>query len=214
MTEEDAARRGDGGDARSDDVSDADQFGGNLHADRSGLERRAEDLFRYVLPKFEGDIERLVDQADEESAKDDLRARRLAETGGGGGPHLRLRGRRRHGAILGVGARLEDRGAGRALRIFEDAVLLHDECAAQRDHHKDAKQPAENSHEHDPRDLEVEAEDEDGRHRDAETAVCVMLFSRMVESRTPSLESPRKSASEMTATGIEALTVRPTFSTR
>ena len=48
----------------------------------------------------------------------------------------------------------------------------------------------------------------------AEPAVCVMLFSRMVASRTPTFDSPRNNASEMTATGIEALTVRPTLSTR
>ena len=48
----------------------------------------------------------------------------------------------------------------------------------------------------------------------AEPAVCVMLCSRIDESRTPTLDSPRKIASEMTATGIDALTVMPTFSTR
>jgi hypothetical protein len=48
----------------------------------------------------------------------------------------------------------------------------------------------------------------------AEPAVWVMLFSRIVASRTRTFESMRKSASEMTATGIEALTVRPTLSTR
>ncbi len=48
----------------------------------------------------------------------------------------------------------------------------------------------------------------------AEPAVCTMLFSRMVALRAPSFERMRKSVMEMTATGIEALTVRPTFSTR
>ena len=48
----------------------------------------------------------------------------------------------------------------------------------------------------------------------AEPAVCTMLFSRMVASRPPSFDSSRNSVIEMTATGIEALTVRPTFSTR
>jgi hypothetical protein len=48
----------------------------------------------------------------------------------------------------------------------------------------------------------------------AEPAVCTMLFSRMVALRPPILEKMRKSVMEMTATGIEALTVRPTFSTR
>ena len=48
----------------------------------------------------------------------------------------------------------------------------------------------------------------------AEPAVCTMLFSRIVASRPPNFESRRNSVIEMTATGIDALTVRPTFSTR
>ncbi len=45
-------------------------------------------------------------------------------------------------------------------------------------------------------------------------AVWTMLFSRIVASFTPNLEARRKSVIEMTATGIEALTVSPTFRTR
>ena len=49
----------------------------------------------------------------------------------------------------------------------------------------------------------------------AEPAVWAMLFSRIVASPVPNnLEASRNSVSEMTATGIDALTVRPTFSTR
>jgi hypothetical protein len=48
----------------------------------------------------------------------------------------------------------------------------------------------------------------------AEPAVCTMLFSRIVASRRPNFENSRKRVMEMTATGIEALTVNPTFSTR
>ena len=48
----------------------------------------------------------------------------------------------------------------------------------------------------------------------ADPAVCTMLFSSIVASRRPIFESTRKSVIEMTATGIEALTVRPTFNTR
>ena len=48
----------------------------------------------------------------------------------------------------------------------------------------------------------------------ADPAVCVMLFSRIVASRSPTFDSPRNMASEMTATGIDALTVKPTLSTR
>src|SRR6267154_1025597 len=41
-----------------------------------------------------------------------------------------------------------------------------------------------------------------------------MLFSRIVASRPPDLAQRRKRVSEITATGIEALTVMPTLSTR
>ena len=48
----------------------------------------------------------------------------------------------------------------------------------------------------------------------ADPAVWTMLCSRMVAGRTPRRASSRNSVREITATGIEALTVRPTFSTR
>ncbi len=48
----------------------------------------------------------------------------------------------------------------------------------------------------------------------AEPAVWAMLCSRMVASRPPILAHRRKSVTEITATGMEALTVRPTFSAR
>ena len=48
----------------------------------------------------------------------------------------------------------------------------------------------------------------------AEPAVCVMLFSRMVESLAPNLLNNRNKVIAMTDTGIDALTVKPTFSTR
>ena len=48
----------------------------------------------------------------------------------------------------------------------------------------------------------------------ADPAVWTMLFSRIVASRPPAFDHSRKSASEITATGIEALTVRPTLRTR
>src|ERR1044072_625569 len=41
-----------------------------------------------------------------------------------------------------------------------------------------------------------------------------MLFSRMVASRRPNFDNTRKRVIEITATGMEALTVSPTFSTR
>ena len=48
----------------------------------------------------------------------------------------------------------------------------------------------------------------------ADPAVWTMLFSRIVASRAPSFEASRKSAIEITATGIDALTVSPTLRTR
>ena len=48
----------------------------------------------------------------------------------------------------------------------------------------------------------------------ADPAVWTMLCSRIVAGRTPTRANNRKSVKEMTAIGIEALTVRPVFSTR
>ena len=45
-------------------------------------------------------------------------------------------------------------------------------------------------------------------------AVCEMLCSRMLPSRMRNFDSMRHSVIEMTATGMDALTVRPTLSTR
>ncbi len=49
----------------------------------------------------------------------------------------------------------------------------------------------------------------------AEPAVCTMLFSRIVVRRRPKMrEKTRNSVMDRTATGIDADTVMPTFSTR
>lgn len=48
----------------------------------------------------------------------------------------------------------------------------------------------------------------------AEPLVWTMLCSRRVASFTPSFAARRNSVIEMTAMGIDALTVRPTLSTR
>ena len=60
----------------------------------------------------------------------------------------------------------------------------------------------------------VNISDTDFGDSPAEPAVCTMLCSRMVASRPPIFANRRNSVSEMTATGIDALTVRPTFKTR
>ena len=99
-----------------------------------------------------------------------------------------------------------------------------DQRAAQRDHHQDAEQAAEHRDQHHARDLQVEAEDQDRRHRDADAEGDrlarragglhdVVLEDRRVAAARASTSS-RNSVIEMTATGIEALTVRPTLSTR
>ena len=48
----------------------------------------------------------------------------------------------------------------------------------------------------------------------AEPAVWTILFSKIVASRQPPFDHSRNNASEITATGIDALTVSPTLSTR
>ena len=108
-------------------------------------------------------------------------------------------------------------GAGRALRVGQHAVLLHDERAPERHHHQDA-QDAAGEGEH--RDLEVvevaraalAEEDQRGTVKTtpaatdspADPMVWTMLFSRIVEP-------PSRFSTEIasTAIGMEALTVRP-----
>ena len=109
-------------------------------------------------------MQAVVDEADREAGEDGLAAadrfvRRGARHGIAGVRGI-ARFRRRAG--------LQHLGAGRALGILQVAVLLHDERAAQRNHHQDAEQSAEDRDQHDARDLEIEAEDHDRRHRHAE----------------------------------------------
>ena len=124
----------------------------------------------------------------------------------------------------GVGAGLEHLGAGGAFRILQHAVLLHDQRPAQRDHHQDAQQRPQHGHQHHPRQFQIEAQDQDGRHghpdakgdgfaRRAGRLHDVVLQNGGV-ALPPSFAQSRNSVSEMTATGMEALTVSPTLSTR
>ncbi len=80
---------------------------------------------------------------------------------------------------------------------------MDNQRAAQWDHHQDPEQSAEDGHEHHPTDLEIEPQDHDCRHGHAETK----------RDRFAS-RARRKMVMEITATGIEALTVNPTLSTR
>ena len=70
--------------------------------------------------------------------------------------------------VLVSGAGLEHLGAGGAFGIFELAMLGDDERAPEGDHHENAEQAAEQADEHDTANLQVEAQDHDGRHRHAE----------------------------------------------
>ena len=47
-------------------------------------------------------------------------------------------------------------------------MLRDDERAAQRNHHQDAQQSAQDRHQHHARDFEIESEDHDRRHRHAD----------------------------------------------
>ncbi len=124
-----------------------------------------ENLLRDFLHDFEDFQQAVIDEADRETADDDFAAadgfvRRGARHGIAGMRGIE-RFRRRGG--------LQHFGARRALGIFQITVLLHDERAAQRNHHQDSDQSAENRDQHDARDLEIEPENHDRRHGHAET---------------------------------------------
>ncbi len=156
------------GDARADDVADAHQLGRDFGADAAGLERRAELEVDGVAPALERHAQGFIQDADAEAAEDQHRApfRRLD-----GLAVLRARPCARFACSLARdvgGGGLEDLGAGRAFRVFQFAVLVDDQRAAQRDHHQDAEQAAQHADQHHARDLEVETEDHDGRHGHAQ----------------------------------------------
>jgi len=59
-----------------------------------------------------------------------------------------------------IRARLQHFRAGRALGVFQLAMLGHDERAAERDHHENPQQPAKQRHQRHPRDFEIDRESE------------------------------------------------------
>ena len=160
---EDAAGGHGRGDPRADDVADAEQLRRDLRRQGAGRQGRAEDRLGRVLPQLERLHGKLVEDPGPKAGEDRPRSR----SGG-----LNVFGRIGAGAAerpLLIGRPgLEHLGAGRALGIFEDAVLLNDEGPAQRDHHQDSKQSAQQRHQHHPADLQVETEDHDRRHGDAD----------------------------------------------
>jgi hypothetical protein len=75
---------------------------------------------------------------------------------------------RRHRSGFRVGSRLQHFRASRALGILQLAVLGDDERAAQRNHHQDAQQPTEQSHERHAGDFQIKTKNQDRWHRDAD----------------------------------------------
>ncbi len=193
---EHAAGAHDRGDARADDVADAEQRGIDLGGDRAGLEGLPEDLLGGLLPQVEDLHHRLVDEADAEAGEDGLGAGGARLGGGGGVPGLGG-GAGGDRPLLGRGAGLQHLGAGGPLGVLEEAVLLDDERPAQRDHHQDPQQAAEHRDQHHPRDLEVEAEDHDRRHGDADAEGDRLagrpgrLHDVVLEDRRPPEPEPR-----------------------
>ena len=65
-------------------------------------------------------------------------------------------------------ARFQDFSAGGAFGIFQGSVLFDDQCTAQRDHHENAQAGSQGGHDHDTPQFKLEAQQHDGRHRDAD----------------------------------------------
>ncbi len=139
---EDSAGEHDGGDARSDDVADAEIFGGAVGADAAAFEEmlRAEVglVVRAAGPEGEEAVvlEEGVEAADAE-AEEDARGEAAAAFAG-------------H----------QDVGAGGAFGIDQDAVLLDDELAAQGNHEEDAEPSAEEGEGEDAARFKIEAEED------------------------------------------------------
>ena len=76
--------------------------------------------------------------------------------------------RRRRGAILGIRPCFQHRGTSGAFGILEREMILHNQRTAQRNHHQDAEQAAEQGHDHHAAKFEIETKDQDGRHRHAD----------------------------------------------
>ena len=140
---QDAAGDHDAGDFRADDVADADELGGHLAADRGSLEEVEHALGR-VVPELEAAHEDLIDRGDAEARE------------------------HRPGAGAALLADDQDVRAGGAFRVGQDAVLLDDERAPQRDHHEHAEQAAERGDDQHPCRVHLVAEDHQGGHRDAD----------------------------------------------
>ena len=60
-------------------------------------------------------------------------------------------------------------GAGSAFGILEQAVLVDDQRTPQRNHHENAQQTTEDGDQHDSGNFQIETENHDRGHGDAET---------------------------------------------
>ena len=194
-----AAGHHDAGDLRADDVAHAQQGGVRLQGRRGALEpiqRPAGHFF----PQPQAGVEKLIDERHPESDENGLggRAARLADN-----QHV---------------------GAGGAFGVNQLAVLFDDERPAKRDHHQNAQQPAQHRNDQHPRDFHIESENHHGGHGHADAEGdrlagragglddVVLQNARLANAEDAG--KARNSVIDSTATGIEAETVMPTFSTR
>ena len=162
---QDATTHHERGDARTDDVTDTEERGIVLERNRRALEWLRKNFLRHFLHDFEDLLQAVIDEPNRETADDNLAAAdRFVRRGARNG----IAGVRSITRFSGRGG-LQDFCARRAFRILQVTVLLHDERAAQRDHHQNANQSAESRDQHDACDLEIEPENHDRRHGHAET---------------------------------------------
>src|SRR6185369_9092845 len=140
---EDAARAHDHGDAGADDVADAHQLRADLDGEVAAVVGLAEDPLGHVLEEPERLVAESEDAADAEAGEDRLR-----------------------GGAAGL-AGDEDLGASGPLGVDERLRFLDDQRPAQRDHHENPEQAAEDAHQDHLGDLQVVAEDQQRRHGDA-----------------------------------------------
>jgi hypothetical protein len=147
---EDAASKHDRGHADTDDVADSEILRRNVGADGRALH----DLLAVGV-----EVGRVVGRGREEAQQVVVLEERVqaaeaqAEEDAAG---------KRSAALAG----LENVGAGRALGVWERAVLVHDELLAQRNHKEDAQPAAEERQGEDAEAFEVKAEKDQGRERE------------------------------------------------
>jgi hypothetical protein len=160
---EHAARSHNRRNARTDDVADTEKCGVILNRDRSGFERLAENLRWIFFPGLPDFLDSIVKKPDAKPRHDGFAARRgLVDNAG------MPRAFRCCGARLIGSAGFEDFSACCAFRVLQKAVLRDDQCTPKRDHHQNAEKAAKRCYQHHTCEFQVEAEDQDCRHRHAD----------------------------------------------